>query len=418
MAEQERPLPRPGEVVPAGGPGGVVSSAGPGRLTVILIAAGGAVLALAGMRAASGVLGPTLLAMVIVVAVYPLATWLRSRGAPGWAAMVATMVVSYGISLVLFAGIIAALAAFVRALPEYSDRFTALQDSTLAWLQDVGITTADLEQLVSGVSPSAVGSAARSAVGSLGSVVGALVLMLTVTFFIVLDASGFPQRLAVVERTHPGIARAFGDFARGTRTYLLVATIFGAVVAVADVVILYVMDIPNPWVWGLLAFLTGYIPNVGFLIGLLPVSILALLQGGWTDMLIVVVAYSVANFVLQSLLQPKIVGDSVGLATTVTFLSLAFWTLVIGPIGALIAVPMTLLAKALLLTGDPTKEWALALISSTPKEEAEGRVEALEDFGEAVPSPQTRSPRRPLGSNHAASGRSTGPAERPGNPEE
>ena len=354
---------------------------GPGRLTWLLLAAGGAVLALAGMRAVNGILGPVLLGLVIVVTVYPVATWLRRLGVPGWAAMVVTMLVSYGVTLVLVLGTLAALAAFVRLLPTYADRFVELQDAAIEWLGSLGVTTADIEEALSAVSTGQIASAAGSALGSVGSVLTALVLMLTVTFFIVLDSAGFPQRFAAVERTRPELAAAMGQWAHGTRLYLLVATVFGAVVALADVAILYWMDIPDPWVWGLLAFLTGYIPNVGFVIGLIPVSVLALLQGGWTDMVIIIVAYSVANFVLQSLVQPKFVGDSVGLATTVTFLSLAFWTFVLGPLGAVLAVPMTLLAKALLVSPDQRLAWADALISSTPKERAEGRVQALDEFG-------------------------------------
>ncbi len=336
-----------------------------GRLAVLLMAAGGLVLALAGMRAASGILGPTLLGLVIVVTVYPLPRRMRAAGLPAWSAVVVTMLVSYGIILVLVLGTLAAIAAFVTAMPDYADEFSALQDDVMAWLGTLGITTGDVESALDGLSPGQIGSAATSALGSVGSVLTALVLMLTVTFFIVLDSAGFPLRYAVIERARPELARAFGEFARGTRTYLFVATVFGGVVALADVAILYAMDIPDPWVWGLLAFLTGFIPNVGFVIGLIPVAVLALLGGGWSDMLIVIAAYSLVNFLLQSLFQPKIVGDSVGLATTVTFLSLAFWTFILGPIGTILAVPLTLLAKALLLSADPALAWATALISST-----------------------------------------------------
>jgi predicted PurR-regulated permease PerM len=336
-----------------------------GRLAVLLIAAGGLVLALAGMRAASGILGPTLLGLVIVVTVYPLPRRMRAAGAPAWLAVVVTMLVSYGIILVLVLGTLAAIAAFVTAMPDYADEFSALQDDLMAWLATLGITTADVEGALEGLSPGQIGSAATSALGSVGSVLTALVLMLTVTFFIVLDSAGFPQRFTVIEHARPELAGAFSEFARGTRTYLFVATVFGGIVALADVAILYALGIPDPWVWGLLAFLTGYIPNVGFVIGLIPVAVLALLGGGWSDLVIVIAAYSVVNFVLQSLFQPKIVGDSVGLATTVTFLSLAFWTFILGPIGTILAVPLTLLAKAMLLSADPSLTWATALISST-----------------------------------------------------
>ena len=119
--------------------------------------------------------------------------------------------------------------------------------------------------------------------------------------------------------------------------------------------------------WGLLAFVTNYIPNVGFLIGLVPPALLALLEGGPELMISVIVAYSVINFVIQSVIQPKVVGDKVGLSTTLTFLSLVFWAWVLGPLGALLAVPLSLCAKALLIDVDPSTRWLNPLIGDTTR---------------------------------------------------
>ena len=103
----------------------------------------------------------------------------------------------------------------------------------------------------------------------------------------------------------------------------------------------------------MLAFITNYIPNIGFVIGLIPPAVLALLDGGPRLMVIVIVFYSVINVVIQSIIQPKVVGDVVGLSATITFLSLVVWTWLIGPLGAVLAVPLSLLTKALLIDADP-----------------------------------------------------------------
>ncbi len=352
-----------------------------GRLTIILIASGGIVLALAGVRAANDIIAPALLGLIIVVTVYPLAGWMHARKVPVWIVIGTTMLVSYGIILVLFVGTTMALVAFVRTLPQYQDEVQPLFDSFQTWLQSLGISQVELTNALSDVSPSQLTGAVTATLGSVGSALVSLLLMLTVTYFLVLDSGTFPGRFGAIQQARPELARAFQDFASGTRTYLLVATVFGGIVALVDVGILYLLDIPYPWTWGMLAFLTGYIPNVGFVVGLVPVAILALLGGGWQDMFVVIVAYCVVNFVLQSLIQPKFVGDSVGLATTVTFLSLAFWTFVVGPIGAILAVPLTLLAKALLLSTDPNLKWAELLISSGRQVgRAHRAATALEEF--------------------------------------
>jgi predicted PurR-regulated permease PerM len=116
--------------------------------------------------------------------------------------------------------------------------------------------------------------------------------------------------------------------------------------------------------WGLLSFITNYIPNIGFIVGLIPPALLALLEGGVPQMTTVIVLYCVVNFIIQSVIQPKIVGDAVGLSATMSFLSLVFWTWALGPLGALLAIPLSLLSKGLLVDIDPATHWMNPLISA------------------------------------------------------
>jgi AI-2E family transporter len=106
------------------------------------------------------------------------------------------------------------------------------------------------------------------------------------------------------------VAGALSRFAKGTRQYLLVTTVFGFIVAVLDTIALAIMGVPLALTWGLLAFMTNYIPNIGFIIGLVPPALLALLSGG-PDLMLVVIVYGTLNFVLQSLVQPRFIGDAV-----------------------------------------------------------------------------------------------------------
>ena len=199
-------------------------------------------------------------------------------------------------------------------------------------------------------------------------------------FFLIIDSSSFPRRLAAAAAQRPHLVEALTGFAGATRQYVVVSTVFGLIVALVDVAALYWLDVPLPWLWGLLSFITNYIPNIGFVLGLLPPTLLALLQGGVRQAVLVVVAYSVINFMIQSLLQPKFVGDAVGLSITLTFLSLVFWTFVIGPLGALLAVPLSLFVKALLVDADPDSRWLDPLI--TPSRQGDGEGPGREGGGE------------------------------------
>jgi AI-2 transport protein TqsA len=130
-----------------------------------------------------------------------------------------------------------------------------------------------------------------------------------------------------------------------------------------DTIALYLLGVPLALLWGLLSFLTNYVPNIGFFLGLVPPALLALLVGGPGLAVLVIVIYCAVNFLLQSVLQPVVVGDSVGLSVTLTFLSTIVWTVVIGPLGAVLAIPLTLLAYAVLIGQDPDRQWAKMVLA-------------------------------------------------------
>jgi predicted PurR-regulated permease PerM len=125
--------------------------------------------------------------------------------------------------------------------------------------------------------------------------------------------------------------------------------------------------------WGLLSFVTNFIPNIGFVIGVIPPALLALLEGGWGAALVVIGVYSGLNIIIQTFIQPRYVGASVGLSVEMTFLSLVVWAFLLGPLGALLAVPMTLLIRAVLIDPDPKVAWVTPLISTVPRTPSTGR---------------------------------------------
>jgi AI-2 transport protein TqsA len=188
-----------------------------------------------------------------------------------------------------------------------------------------------------------------------------------VVIFMAFDQAGMPERIAVIRESRPHIADGLLNFAARVRKYWIVTTIFGLLVAVLDVIALLILGVPLALTWGVLAFVTNYIPNIGFVIGLIPPALIALLDGGVTQMIWVIAIYVLLNIVVQTIIQPRFTGDAVGISGTVAFISLIFWAYLLGGLGALLAIPATLFLKSTLVDNSVPASWVNALVSAEPR---------------------------------------------------
>ncbi len=325
-----------------------------------------AVLVIAGLHAAASIVVPTFFGLVITVAVHPVRGVVARHGWPGWTGVLAGAFAAYAVVIGLGAAVLYSIAKFATLIPQYSDDFNDLVASATAKLKGLGISQSTINSIEKSFDPAKLLGVVTDALQSLASLAGNLTVVVLLLLFLAMDASNFPQKLSSNRVGRRAAVDALESFAHGTRQYLIVSTVFGFIVAVLDSAFLAFTPVPDPLLWGLLAFITNYIPNVGFIIGLVPPAALGLLIGGPGLMLLIIVVYIVLNFIIQSVIQPKFVGDAVGLSVSLTFLSLVFWVFVLGPAGAFLAVPLSLLAKALLVDVDSESNWLRPLLSSGP----------------------------------------------------
>ncbi len=218
-----------------------------------------------------------------------------------------------------------------------------------------------------------------------------MALFLFVTIAVVsIEAVAAPTRNVLLSSRRPLLATAMGEFAKNTQSYFIIASTFGAIVAVIDGLVLWWLGIPLPFIWAIVAFTTNFIPSVGFVIGVIPPALLGLLGGGWSLMLAVVVSYAVVNVVVQVIISRV---SSSTLSHSACFrpsFSLFFWTFVLGPMGAIVAIPVTLLMRALFLDSDPEQ----SMLSSFTRR----------------PAPEERTHREPRVRRHLRRGAGTPPA--------
>jgi AI-2 transport protein TqsA len=356
------------------------------RGLIILLGVAAALAAAVGMRQFANILGPVFLALVLSIAVHPIRRLADRYRLPALVGILLSLLAVYGIVFGLFAVLVIGGIQFATLLQDYGPQFQAFLQDAARVLESVGVSQTQLQDFVNELSPSRLVGVAGSLLGGLAGVLSNIFFLIALLFFTVADAGDFASKLSRLPVHGQRLADAFDRFAHGSRQYLVVATIFGAIVAVCDVIALWILDIRYAWLWGLLAFITNYIPNIGFIIGLVPPTIIALLEKDVLTAAIVIIVYSVLNFVIQTIIQPRVVGVTVGLSATLSFLSLIVWATILGASGAFLAIPMSLLVKAVLIDSDPDKAWLGPLLSS----EKPGK-EPQEAKESAVVAPATQS---------------------------
>jgi len=338
----------------------MTASSGTGSRILVTLAA--FVVVVAGMRAAEPLLTPFLLSALIAMICAPALFWLQSRKVPTGLAVVLVVLGMMLAGLLLGTFLGSSLNDFVRAAPSYQVR---LQDETKAlfgWLQGLGL------HVSSGVLPEYFDPAKAmqmiaTSLKQLGGVLTNTFLILLTVIFILLEASGFSGKLRrALDRPESSLEN-FRLISDNIRSYITIKTIFSLLTGLLVTLLLFTCGIDFPVLWGVLAFLLNYVPNIGSIIAAIPAVLLAFVQFGGSRALIVGAGYLVINTVLGSVFEPRYMGRGLGLSALVVFVSLVFWGWVLGPIGMLLSVLLTMIVKIALESYDDTR-WLGVLLGS------------------------------------------------------
>jgi predicted PurR-regulated permease PerM len=305
--------------------------------------------------------------------------WLLGRGLPGWAAV--TIVIG---AFVLILGVMAlaivasAVAVGVQLVEEVEQSPAWLDQLRDAWASVTGLPDDSLPE----VDPSAVIGALRSVAASVVPLVTTLAMAVLIVTYLLIDAGRLSGRM--LRATSTDVMARYDALAQDLVTYVWVRAVLGGAAAIADTVLLLVLGVPYAVLWGLVSFLLSFIPNIGFVLALIPPTAFALVEQGPATALAVVIGYVVINLAFDYVLQPRIMASSLDLSAVVVIVAIVAWTGLIGPAGALLAVPLTI-AMRTLLQPYPGAAWFLALLGPPPR--AAGGRGARERADDQAPKP-------------------------------
>jgi AI-2 transport protein TqsA len=330
----------------------------------VLLVTASLVVVIAGMRAASTVLLPLIVSVFIATLSLPLLFWLRGRKVPAVLATILTL--SADIAVLVGVGYLVKGSAdeFVEQLPKYQSRLEEMARGGVAWLEARGVPASHWRPLEL-VNPSAFVSVAQSTLDGLTTILSHAVLVLLTTTFILFEAAAFPAKLRAAFAGRGFDPSKFGAVIREVRQYVAIKTLVSLATGLLATFSLALLGVDFPLLWGLVAFILNFIPNLGSILAAIPPVLLALVQFGFGRAVGVMVCYFAINMLLGNIVEPHLMGRRLGLSTLVVFLSLVFWGWVWGPVGMLLSVPLTMIVKILLENTEDLR-WIAVLLGPAP----------------------------------------------------
>ncbi len=320
----------------------------------ILIAAAFVVL-VAGMKTAEPLLVPFLLSVFIALIFSPPLVWLKSLRVPNVLAIVLIVLFVMALGTLMGAVVGASIRDFRDNLPEYQLRLESMSEIVLQWLADRGVVL-DSEQWRQTVNPSVVMQMAGNTLASFGNVMTNAFLILLTVIFILAEEVGFREKLIQARGGSQDSVAAIASFTSSVNRYVGLKTLLSLLTGVLVVIMLWVMGVDYPVMWGLLAFMLNFVPTIGSILAAVPAVLLALLQLTPWMAGMVGLGYVVINVVVGNVLETRLMGRGLNLSSLVVFLSLVFWGWVLGPVGMLLSIPLTILVK-IGLESDADTRW-------------------------------------------------------------
>lgn len=343
-----------------------------GRGTQLLFVAACLVIVIAGMKAAQSLVNLLLLSLFIAILCIPFVHWMKRKG---MSTALTLVLVTLSVVLVLL-GLSALMGSsintFSENLPVYETRIKQQTDLLWSWVEaQLGYARGE-QDWREAVNPGALMGFVQSLFAGLGSVLSNGIVVLLIVVFILVETVGFEQRLqwALDAEKADSVSKYISRVIAEVNRYMALKALISLLTGVLIAIWLAILGVDFPLLWGLLAFLLNFVPNIGSVIAAVPAVLLALIQLGPGSALLACIGFLVVNFGVGNVLEPRILGEGLDLSTLVVFLSLVIWGWVLGSVGMLLSVPLTMVAK-IALDSSENMRWVARLMGTGPPPETE-----------------------------------------------
>lgn len=340
----------------------------------LLVGIAAFVIVVAGLKAAAGLVVPFLLAVFIAILCAPPLAWMKKHRVPSGVSIVAVMLAVVLLLLTLGSLLNTSLSGFTEQLPVYQQKLEQRLNGAQQRLSDFGLAL-PRELLSDAFNPNVVMGMIRRTLSGFGGVLSNVFLVVITLLFILLEGSSFPHKLQQIAKYPAESGRQAQRIIDSINRYMAIKVLTSFATGLFVTLWLSILGIDFPILWGLSAFLLNFVPTIGSIIAAIAPVLLAVIQAGFGDAVLVAAGFLVINVVIGSLLEPHFMGRNLGLSTLVVFLSLVFWGWVLGPVGMILSVPLTMTLKLALENNPETRAIAVMLGSAGKLGEGTGTAE-------------------------------------------
>ena len=330
--------------------------------SLIIIAA--AVVILAGMKAAAPFLGPLFFSIFLAVLFGMLLHWFEKKGLSARIALLLTLVIFLSIIAVFIVVIAGSFLQLLSELPRYQNELekTPELNSPLLSIPGIDLASLTVQDLIHTLSANAAGM-----LRDISNLIVISVLILVTTLFLIFEARGFSSKLQlIIEEFRPGDLKRFTTLAQKNVDYIIIRTEVNLAMGIGTAIILALIGVRYAIFWGFLAFLLGFVPYIGFWLAVIPPMLIAWFDLGPVYAFLVLAGAALVNLIAEYVMFPNLAGRGLALSAAVVFISLIFWGWILGGIGVLLAVPLTLFVQLICELFEETR-WISVLLGPSPK---------------------------------------------------
>lgn len=302
------------------------------------------IIVIGGLKSAGDLILPIMTALFLSLLCLPPMRRMERHGVPTWLALVLVVALATVVVLLVLAVIGGSVTQFQAQRTDYQVRLDQLVSDALGWMASRGIEI-DIAELTGHVNTGAILSLVGDTASGLLSALSNLVLVILTMVFMLLEANTLPGKLRAAMNDSEADLSSYSQAAHRVQQYLAIKAVMSLATGALVGILCALCGVDFPLLWALVAFLFNFVPNIGSIIAAVPAVLLALVQLGATSAIIVATGYLLINLVVGNIIEPRLLGQKLGLSTLVVFLSMLFWNWVWGPLGMLLSVPLTVVLK-------------------------------------------------------------------------